>query len=298
MSVASSSSAGVPAVVLRTVNVGESDLLVILLTEHQGKISARARGARKSKRRFPGGLPVGARGSAVTRASQRPPHGLTLEGFGVAVPHHELGRDLELYAFVHYCCELADVLVSGTQGDAGVFAALCVALGELCGGEFPDSPSSGAPDLADPADPVGSGVAWSSSPPRSNATQRALALRRYELKLLAALGLLSPLYACCVCGEPLAPGPRVGVSPDRGGALCLEHERGARRIPSETLLLAERLLEGEPAPDDVRAEVRKDLRWLSFGLIVPHLGRPLRSLEFFRQLPKTPPAAANADPKT
>lgn len=281
---------GAPAVVLRTIHVGESDLLVILLTEGEGKISARARGARKSKRRFPGGLPVGARGTAVTRASQRPPHGLTLEGFSVAVPHDGLGRDLELYAFVHYCCELADVLVSGTQADRDVFRALCAALEELCGGAFP---VDGDADGSSAATPYGLVAEAGSRRP----TGRALALRRYELKILAALGLLPPLYACCVCGGALAPGGRVGVSPERGGALCLDHERGARRIPSETLFLAERLLDGEPAPDDTAVEVRKSLRWFAFGLLAPHVGRPLRSLDFFRQLPRRAHAADQSDPK-
>ncbi len=46
------------AIILRTQEVKESDLIVTLLTESHGKISAIAKGARKSKRRFMGGLEV------------------------------------------------------------------------------------------------------------------------------------------------------------------------------------------------------------------------------------------------
>jgi DNA repair protein RecO (recombination protein O) len=44
------------AVLLKAVDYGEADRIVTLLTEAHGKISAMARGARKSKRRFAGGL--------------------------------------------------------------------------------------------------------------------------------------------------------------------------------------------------------------------------------------------------
>jgi DNA repair protein RecO (recombination protein O) len=46
----------VPALVLRTVEFGEADLIVHLLTPHRGRVTAMAKHARKSVRRFPGSL--------------------------------------------------------------------------------------------------------------------------------------------------------------------------------------------------------------------------------------------------
>ena len=44
------------ALVVRTVDVGESDVIATLLTEPAGKVSAVARGARKGSRRLGGAL--------------------------------------------------------------------------------------------------------------------------------------------------------------------------------------------------------------------------------------------------
>ena len=44
-----------PAVIVRAVDYGEADRVVTLLTRARGKVSAIARGARKSRRRFAGG---------------------------------------------------------------------------------------------------------------------------------------------------------------------------------------------------------------------------------------------------
>ncbi|HSM92508.1 MAG TPA: DNA repair protein RecO, partial [Anaeromyxobacteraceae bacterium] len=44
----------VEGIVLRVVDYGESDRIVTLLTRERGKVGAYARGARASRRRFPG----------------------------------------------------------------------------------------------------------------------------------------------------------------------------------------------------------------------------------------------------
>ena len=44
------------AVILRRTPVGESDLIVALFTRDHGRVSAVARGARRSRKRFPAGL--------------------------------------------------------------------------------------------------------------------------------------------------------------------------------------------------------------------------------------------------
>ena len=55
------------AIVLRAVNYGEADRIVTLFGRDTGRLSALARGARKSQRRFAGGLSLCALGSAAIR---------------------------------------------------------------------------------------------------------------------------------------------------------------------------------------------------------------------------------------
>lgn len=258
-----------PAIVLRARPVGESDLVVVLLTLASGKVSAAARGARRSKKRFPGGLPPGALGVATLA----PGRGslMRLEGFQSERDHGILGRDLERFAYVAYVCELTDELVLEHEADARLFARVHGTIARLCDG---------------PPDP--------------------LELRRLELGLLAELGHLPALVACCVCGEPLdlEAGAVVGFDAGRGGALCPRHRGGATGVRPATLGLAARLVDGPPGPgkaaleetNRVPAPVRQGVRDLVVRVLRLHLRRPLRSTEFFRRLRKPPSEDGTQDP--
>ena len=249
-----------PAIVLRTRPLGESDLLVVLLTPEHGKVEAAARGARNSKRRFPGGLPSGLRGLAtITRGRGALAR---LERFEATTDHSPVGRDLDRFAYVAYLCELTDELVLGRHPDPLVFAALCSALEAVIGG----APRPGQ-------------------------------LRRYELALLAGLGLLPALVDCCACGEPVprGSGDTVAFDAARGGVLCLAHGRGALRLPGAVLAAAQRLVLGEdPALlEDAPAPERRALRDLTQSALKAHLRRPLHSLGFFAALAR--PASTNLE---
>jgi DNA repair protein RecO (recombination protein O) len=244
-----------PAIVLRTHPAREADLIVVLLTAARGRVECHARGARKSRRRFPGGLPTGARGEATIGALRRgslPP----LEGFAATADHLALGRDLEAFAYVGYLCELGDQLVSGSVADLRAFAVLDEAIGAIL----------------------------RQSPPHP------LLLRRCELGLVDALGWLPALDRCGVCGRPPdRDADMIAFSLARGGVLCAEHGRGDRRTPIALLEVAADLLAGpvgaRELPAVPSAELRRGLRDLGRGLIEPHLRSPLRSLAFFAQLP-------------
>jgi DNA repair protein RecO (recombination protein O) len=244
-----------PAIVLRTHAAREADLIVVLLTAARGRVECHARGARKSRRRFPGGLPTGARGEATIgplRRGSLPP----LEGFAATADHLALGRDLEAFAYVGYLCELSDQLVSGSVADPRSFAILDEAIAAIVRQPQP----------------------------------HPVLLRRCELGLIDALGWLPGLDRCGVCGAPPDRDEHgVAFSLARGGTLCLEHSRSQRRLPAELLAFAQTLLAGQVGarelPQSPSPEIRRGLRDLGRELIEPHLCSPLRSLAFFAQLP-------------
>ncbi len=266
MAPAQTEPASVPAVILRTRPLGEADLVVVLLTSHHGKVEAAARNARKSKRRFAGGLSPGMRGRATLARGRRSSSSslMRLNGFEPTVLHVDVGRDLTRFAFVAYVCELTDELVLGQQPDPTLFAEVCGALDVILG--------------------------QSASPPS------AAALRRFELVLLRELGLLPALRQCAVCGRtartPAAT--EVAFDPRLGGVLCAEHGVRATRIDATVLAVAATLCVDEAGAEQTRAALaeidqrpagfRRGLRDVTYGVLRQHLRRPLRSLALFRQL--------------
>ena len=250
-----------PAVVLRARPVRESDLVVVLLTATAGKVDTIARGARRSRKRFPGGLPVGARGEASIAVSAGKRGSMArLDGFAHTTDLSRLGRDLDLFAYANYLCELCDHLVTGTDPDPRLFAGLCAALESVT-------------EQPQPA-----------------------ALRAYELDLMSALGLLPSLDSCGICGRTIAleGEARVPFDADRGGALCDIHAPEARgKLPASVLSLAADLAasggEASERLSSASREHRRGLKNLCQALLRPHLRRPLRSTEFFAQIARGTP---------
>src|SRR3954466_9865297 len=103
------SSLSTPAIVLRAVNYGEADRIVTLFGRETGRLTALARGARKSQRRFSGGLGLCSVGMAALR--ERPGADLmTFERFDVTESHAALGSDVALMAHAAYAAELVGKL--------------------------------------------------------------------------------------------------------------------------------------------------------------------------------------------
>ena len=248
------------AVVVRTRALRESDLVVVLVTPELGKVACIARGARKSRKRFAGGLPIGAIGEARIAPGRGSLE--VLEAFVPQRDHSRLGRDLEVFAYVAYLCELADELSADSERDPALFAILVDAIEQCMVG--------GA---------------------------QAAILRAFELRLLASLGLLPELETCAVCGDAVGGANHVPFDLQRGGALCLKHQGGARLESRALLELARTLLEdgGNCALEDrgLGPGIRRGLRDLCLALIRRQLRRPLRSVAFFAQLPK--PGSASPD---
>jgi len=177
------------ALVLRTVDLGESDRVVHLLTPETGRIAAIAKGARRSTKRFPGTLDffnqlhVQLERKRGTAQLARLEHARLLRAF------HGLRESAGRFALGCYVLELLDRLApeGGRPGDlAALYRFALEALGAI---------DALAPE------------------PRL----RAL----LELRLLAAVGLRPELSRCVRCGRALTT-PRAQFWIAEGGPLC-EH---------------------------------------------------------------------------
>jgi DNA repair protein RecO (recombination protein O) len=251
--VASEQRAKLTAIVLRTVDYGESDRVVTLLSRERGKVSAFARGARASRKRFGGALEPFTLLTAEVRlrgASDL----LGLDTTHVLRGHGGIRGDLARIACAAYAAELARELVRDHEPHDDLFELLLGYLALLDG---------------TPARPAG--------------------LRAFELGALAAAGLAPRLDACARCGAPLDGTRALRFDPGQGGVLCegcgptapgapfLSRDaiEAAARLQAEGLAAAEL-----PLPPPVGRELREALG----AFVAHHLGRTLAARRFLDEV--------------
>jgi DNA repair protein RecO (recombination protein O) len=199
------------ALVVRTVEFGEADLVVTFVTEQVGKLSAIARGARKGSKRLSGSL--------------EPVH-------TVAVMLEDKGGDLATLKEAR--------VVRARTGLTGRLEALEAAGVALRWARHAFPPRTPEPQgwliLLELLDVLDAGIA----PPKRE-------LARAGLAMLAALGYALDLERCVVCGRP-CPSTKVAcVDPARGGLVCRSCGGASTVLVPELRVAARSLAAGEGA---------------------------------------------------
>lgn len=244
------------ALVLRTVNFQEADRVVTLLARDVGKVSALARGARKSVRRFSG---VGT--AALGNASLRERGGdlWSLETFEVTKPRTELGADLIKAAHAAYACELVERLVVGQGTDGDIFPWLDAMLDLLEG-----------------------------KPPSAER------LRCFELGLLERLGVAPPLDRCGGCGRADLDVTGGRWLPESGVLLC--PDCGSRGLlVSSAVVSALQTLAGAELQSAATLRFSPLITRACRGIVLPFIehqvGGPLKSMIFLAKMARAAPFA-------
>lgn len=189
------------AIVLRTMDLGEADRVLTVLTPRLGKLRVIAKGVRRPRSRIGGGLQpfsdvqlvlaVGRTWDVVTSSS--------LED-----PHLGLRNDLHSTAAAWYLVELVDRFVEGTADTHEPFRVLAQGLSALDAGD----------DVS-----------------------REVVARWFELALLDAMGFRPELAQCLECGSVIEPEGNA-YSPVGGGVLCprcMHQALGARAVSADAL---------------------------------------------------------------
>jgi DNA repair protein RecO (recombination protein O) len=242
-----------PAIVLRAVSYGESDKVVTLFGRTTGRLSALARGARKSQRRFAGGLGMGSVGEISVR-ERAGAELLTLENFEVTALHASFGADVARMAHAGYVAELVTKLCAPRQVELAVYDWLALFL-----------------DLLD---------AEGASAER---------LRVFELGLLGRLGFGPMVESCAACaGERSGPPPvDYRWDPDRGGAVCAACGRSGRPLREEvraTMVRLATLPLSQAAAEKLAPDINRGCREALLEIVKHHITGPLHSLDFIAKL--------------
>lgn len=194
------------ALVLSSRPLGEADRLIELLTWERGKLSAVARGARKTKSRLAAGVDL------FTYGHYQLHRGRSLDLItGQEVKEHftAFREDASLYPFGLFLAELAGRLVHSEEPAPETCRLLLEGWRLLCGKDL---------DL----------------------TGRMLLCRAFELKMMSSTGFRPHLENCLLCHAP----ETLYFSPSQGGLLCRRCAGGdAVRLSAGTAALARRLLQ-------------------------------------------------------
>jgi DNA repair protein RecO (recombination protein O) len=241
-------------IVLRSMDLGEADRVLTILTPRLGKLRTIAKGIRRPRSRLGGGLEpfsdvhlvlaVGRTFDVVTQVA--------LEN-----PHLGLRNDLHSTATAWYLVELADRFCEGAADSHGAFVLLAQGLAAL----------DAAPE----------------------AVARDVVARWYELALLDAMGFRPELGRCLECGAEIGPEGN-SFSATGGGIIgpeCVHVAHTASRISPDALKVM-RHLQRSPLTDVLRltlpSAVQREVERLLHATITATLERELRSRDFLAEV--------------
>jgi len=243
-----------PAVVLRSRVHGESDKIVTFLTQHWGKVTGIAKGAKRSRRRFVNVL------EPFTQVHLRFRPGRSDElafifGCDLIRSFRRPSRDLQRFALASYVVELIDAMVAGRESGSEMYELLLHGLTVL----------------------------------EEHEVLSPLFLPVFELVLLTHAGYAPHLTSCQQCGRSLVNEIPLIFSPSLGGLLC----QNCRAQGGVTLLLSPETLgllhsvknvaEATFLQTTASSRVYRETRALVSSLLSRHLSRPLKSRAFLEQ---------------
>lgn len=173
------------AIILKTIPLGESDLLVHFYTPERGRIKGVAKGARRSRRRFVNCLDVFSR-VRIEYTSRRTGDLFLLESGKLEEAFPGIRAGFQAMSRASFMVELTEILFPWGVADAEMFALLQGSLERL----------SRSGNLED-------------------------TVMAFELRAMALGGFAIRLEACSVCGRAYRGEGRAVFDPEAGGLACL-----------------------------------------------------------------------------
>lgn len=244
------------AIVLRTWPYGESDKIVSFLTESHGKLTGIAKGAKRSRKRFPNSLELF---SLVNLRFQERPHSnlVFILSAELLLGFKHLTTSLEKIAFASYLVEITDGLTAEREENRLVFQHLEDGLRYV--------------------EEKGTSLAF---------------LVFFELKLLRLTGYQPFLSRCKGCARNHSDQFDLQwyFSSRDGGVLCESCSRWRKEITPlrpTTLQVLTDFQQRANAPVSgliLPASMIKEVRSVTMGFIQSHVDREIKSASFIHQL--------------
>lgn len=245
------------AIVLRRLDLGETDRILTLLTDRFGKIRVIGKGIRRPTARLGPHLEL----FATTRLMLNRGRDLdVITGAETLELHAALRSELDALGVASHCAELVDRFLADRDENRAVYRLLGTALANLDQGSSP---------------------------------QRVA--RWFELALLGEVGVRPELFECVVCGKPVEAAPN-RFSTRLGGILCPEHSDRdtSAQVLSIAAQKVLRLLLRENLDSFLRLNVSEavlnELEAVLTAFLKHQLERDLNSLKVMRRVGESLPA--------
>ena len=239
------------AIVLRRMNFGEADRLLVLLTRRGGKVRALAKGSRRPGSKLGGHLELFSVADVLV-ARGRELDILTQAESRQLFPG--LRTDLVSLAYAYYLAEITDALLEEADDAEPLFHCLRQALEAL--------------DRRGRAELIGG---------------------HYLLTALRLLGFGPELFSCLLCHNPLRPEANY-LSIEQGGTLCAEcgpSRLESQPLPLNLLKVLRHLARAEgPAAlhQGIPAELARESELLVRKFAEHHIDRRLKSPDFIARI--------------
>lgn len=244
----------VQGIVIRSMDYGEGNKIVTVLTNTHGKAGIIVRGAKKLRSRY----------GSLAQLFTLGEFGFFRKGTGLGTlshgeiidSHHKLREQLDLAAYASYAAELVDRAFQEEEAGSYLYEQLLACLSHLEQGKDPQ-----------------------------------IVTHLFEMKVLEAAGYAPETEQCVHCGQTEG---RFALSYRLGGLLCHRcYAVDPSRLPTQEsfnklLRLLRRLDMRRLGSIQVKDETRRELKEGMRLLMDTHLGLKLKSRAFLDQLEKHP----------
>lgn len=242
------------AFVLHTLDYGESDRIITFYTDDFGKLKGIAKGARRSRKRFPNAFEPFS--LATIMFSRRGRGGLALIEASDVIEHYpEIRADLERMLIASYLIELVDQFTIEGKKGADLFLLMKDFLALLAHGKAPESIE-----------------------------------RFFEIRLLKCAGYDPVLDRCLNCGVPVDGLPSLAFSFTDGGIRCSRCIKNGQILINLSAGTAKTLLLGKQIGLDkihrlvLSEQASRESRNLLGGFIRHLLGKAPKSLNVLNEI--------------
>lgn len=235
----------VAGVVLKASRYSEADHLIVLLTSELGKVTAIAKGARKSKGSMRGKTQPFTCGRYMLYRGRNL---YTVTEAETITSFNELGNHVDKYGYASYVCELTDALLESDFPVPDIFALLLSVLHYI----------HISPDI--------------------------LIIPWYQLNLLKQLGYAPEVYNCVQCGQSLTEQPFFfnNITADFS---CQDCAPNRQKVSGGAGAVIKKLLEIELAKLGrlkLSPHIISEVETITHQIMDKHLTRPLKSKAFLQ----------------